>query len=171
VERVYLKNIEEKLVVMLIALLIILVFLAASLRWFGVQVAWSIDIAQLLFAWICFVGGDLALRNNKHVGVDMLTSKFPLSVQNVILLFNNLLILSFLGMLFSYGLKLCIENYQRNFNTIPVSYSTVTLSVVVGSILMLLTTIGRIKKNVSNIIQNDYSSLEKKEILDGGEII
>ncbi len=166
------KNIEEKIVVVLLALLIILVFIAASLRWFGVSVAWSIDIAQLLFVWVCFIGADLALRSNSHVGVDMLTKKLPLSIQNITLLFCNLLIFAFLIMVLFFGSKLCIENYQRNFNTIPISYSFVTLSAPVGAFLMGLTTIGRIKNNIKNIIHKDYSSLIKKETLeDGGQTL
>lgn len=163
-----LKDIEEKIVVVMLALLIILVFLAAGLRWFGLSMAWSVDIAQLLFVWVCFIGADLALRTNSHVGVDMLTKRLPLSVQNITLLFCNLLIMAFLLMVLFFGSKLCIENYQRHFNTIPISYSFVTLSAPVGALLMSLTTIGRIKDNVMNTIRKDYSSLKKQENLDGG---
>lgn len=166
-----LKKIEESIVVVLLVSLIILVFIAASLRWFGVPVAWSIDMAQLLFAWVCFIGADLAFRNDKHVGVDMLVKKFPLSIQNVILLFNSILIVIFLIMTFIYGSKLCIENYERNFNTIPVSYSLVTLSAPVGSFLMSLTVMGRIKKFITNMINKDYTSLKKKDTIDGGQIL
>lgn len=166
-----LKSIEEKIVVALLVLLIVLVFIAASLRWFGVPVAWSIDIAQLLFAWVCFIGADLALRNNKHVGVDMLVKRFPLSVQNVILLINSVLIMVFLIMTFVYGSKLCTENYARTFNTIPISYSLVTLSAPIGSFLMSLTIMGRIKKHITNIINKDYTSLKKNDMAEGGQIL
>lgn len=165
------KIIEESIVVVLLALLIILVFIAASLRWFGISVAWSIDTAQLLFVWVCFIGADLALRTNRHVGVDMLIKKFPFGIQNSINLFCNILIFGFLMIVLYFGLTLCIDNYQRHFNTIPISYSFVTGSAPVGSLLMGLTIIGRIKNNVMNIIHKDYSSLKKEQTLEGGQII
>ncbi len=59
-------KLEEYFVVIFLAALIMLVFIAAVLRWFGIGVAWSMDMAQLLFAWVCFIGADLALRQNKH---------------------------------------------------------------------------------------------------------
>lgn len=165
-----LKNIEERIVVTFLVALIVLVFIAATLRWFGVPVAWSVDIAQLLFVWVCFIGADLALRRKKHVGVEMLVDKLPLKVQNTILLINSVLIIGFLIMIFVYGTKLCIENYERNFNTIPISYSLVTLSAPVGSFLMSLTIIGRIKELITNFINKDYSSLKQKEA-EGGQVL
>lgn len=146
--------IEERVVIVLLAMLILLVFLAASLRWFGVSVAWSIDVAQLLFAWVCFVGADLALRSESHVGVDMLTQMLPLKARNIISFLLNLMILAFVVTVFYFGSKLCIQNYQRIFNTIPISYSYVTLSAPVGSFLMGWTTVVRIKKLIRGIANN-----------------
>ncbi len=66
------QKIEELFVSIGLSMLILLVFLAAVLRFFGIDMSWSTDLAQLTFAWVCFVGADLALARNKHMGVDML---------------------------------------------------------------------------------------------------
>lgn len=164
-------KIEEVVVVTLLSAVVLLVFIAALLRWFGLSVAWSIDMAQLLFVWVCFIGADLSLRIDKHIGIDMLTKKFPLKVQNIIALLNNILIMAFVLLIFYYGTKLGIKNYKRHFNTMPISYSYVTFSAPFGCLLMALTVIGRIKKNIMNFIKNDYSSLVKEEKLEGRQII
>jgi len=152
-------KLEEYFVVVFLALLILLVFFAAVFRWFGISVAWSVDAAQMLFCWVCFIGADLALRQNKHVGFDMITKKFPPTVQNIIILLNNFLMFAFCAMTVVYGTRLCIENYQRYFNTLPISYSLVTAAGPVGCALMLTTIIRRIYQNIRNFTRRDYAQL------------
>jgi TRAP-type C4-dicarboxylate transport system permease small subunit len=135
------------------------VFFAAAFRWFGVSVAWSIDIAQLLFSWICFIGADLALRTDSHVGVDILTRRLPANVRILISFILDLMVLAFVASIFYFGSVLCVQNYRRIFNTVPISYSFVTLSAPVGAFLMGLTTTVRLKTHINNII-------EKKDTLD-----
>ncbi len=157
-------KLEEYFVVVFLAALILLVFIAAVLRWFGIGVAWSMDMAQLLFAWVCFIGADLALRQNKHVGLDMLTTRLPLPVQNLLALCNNLLMLAFCGIIVFYGTTLCIQNYQRLFNTLPMSYSLVTSAGPVGCALMFTTIIRRIFQNISNFSRRDFTELHYAEL-------
>ncbi|MGB8455739.1 MAG: TRAP transporter small permease [Anaerocolumna sp.] len=153
-----------------LSLLIILVFSAAILRFFGIDMSWSTDLAQLSFAWVCFIGADLAIRKNRHMGVDMLVNKFPVKIRNIIYLFNNILMLCFLLFVVYYGTSLCITNFQRTFNTLPISYSYATASGPVGGLLMLFTVSGNIMKYIKNIIKNDYSNLIKVEA-EGGDIL
>ena len=163
------QKIEETFECVGLALLVILVFLAAALRFFGIDMSWSVDTAQLIFAWMCFIGADLAMRRNRHMGVDMLVSKFPSKVRNGILLFSNILIFIFLVIVAMYGANLCIINFQRKFNTLPISYSYATASAPIGCILMLITTSLNIKTNIMNFIKGDYSSIDKE--VEGGEVI
>ena len=69
--------IERRLSEILLLFMVVFVFIAASLRWFGYPLVWSVDLAQLLFIWISFIGADIALQNNKHIGVDILTRNLP----------------------------------------------------------------------------------------------
>ncbi|MDT8902903.1 TRAP transporter small permease [Anaeroselena agilis] len=132
-------KIEETVSEILMATIILLVFLAAMLRWFGYPIVWSVDIAQLLFGWVVFLGADMALRNNNHIGIDILIAKFPPKVQNAILLASYALIGAFLAVITVYGFYLSVINYERTFNTFELSYSYATVSVPVGCVLMLTT--------------------------------
>lgn len=163
-------SIEEKFEIVAITALILLVFFAATLRWFGIDVSWSIDVAQLLFAWICFIGADLAMRQKRHMGVDMLVKKFPIPVQNGISLFNSILMIAFLMLVLIFGVRLCIENGQRNFNTIPISYSLVTASAPTGAALMIITLMRRVKEYIMNFVKHDYTSIIKTQD-NGGEVL
>lgn len=147
-----LKGIEEKVLILLLGSLVLLVFIAACFRYFNVSIIWSVEVAQLLFAWVCFVGADLTLRSDRHIGVDLLLKKMPPRIQNFVLLFLNLLIFVFLSIIFIFGVELGVQDYQRTFNTIDISYSYVTFSVPVGAVLLGSTTIGRIRGNILYLV-------------------
>ncbi|MDR1934048.1 MAG: TRAP transporter small permease [Candidatus Accumulibacter sp.] len=132
-------KIEEFCVCIFLVLLIVLVFVAALFRSSGIDITWSVDIAQMLFAWATFLGADLALHRHKHVGVDLLVNLLPNTVQRMILFVLYLLMLVFLGIIVFYGTRLCIGNYQRFLYTLPISYSFVTAAGPVGCLLMFIT--------------------------------
>jgi TRAP-type C4-dicarboxylate transport system permease small subunit len=132
-------KIEESCVCVFLVLLIVLVFVAALFRSSGIDITWSVDIAQMLFAWATFLGADLALHKHKHVGVDLLVRRLPNVLQRYLLFFLYFLMLFFLGAIVFYGTRLCIANYQRFLYTLPISYSFVTAAAPVGCLLMFIT--------------------------------
>lgn len=143
--------------------LIFTVFAAAVLRFFGIDMSVSTDMAQLIFAWVSFIGADLAMRRDKHMGVDMLITRFPKPVLNGVYLFNYILILCFLLFAVRYGINLCIVNAARKYQTLYISYSYATASCPIGCALMCITAIKHIVQYIKNIVHKDYSSLEKQE--------
>lgn len=159
-----LNKVETWLVCAGLLILIFTVFAAAVLRFFGVDMSVSTDLAQLVFAWVSFIGADLAMRKDKHMGVDMLITRFPVKLLNGIYLFNYLLILFFLLFAVRYGINLCIVNAARKYQTLYISYSLATASCPVGCGLMCISSIKHIVKYVRNFVMNDYSSLMKKEV-------
>ena len=136
-------RIEETAARVLLAAIVVLVFLAALTRWFDYPIIWSIDIAQLFFGWICFLGADTALRQGRHIGMDVIIRLFPVRFQRAVGFFLDILSIAFLVIVIYYGFKLSIINWERRFNTIEVSYSLATLSVPVGCLLMLRTMVCR----------------------------
>ncbi|SKC82009.1 TRAP transporter small permease [Maledivibacter halophilus] len=164
------QRIEEITVCVGLSILILLVFTAATLRWFGIDMSWSVDFAQLTFSWVCFIGADLAMRHKRHMGVDILVNRFSLPVRNAIYLFNSILIMFFLVFITYYGANLSIINFQRTFNTLPISYSFVTISAPIGCLLMLYTNTKRLVEYISNIIKHDYRGIIQED-KEGGETI
>ena len=143
-------EIKKNIAGFLLLCIVILVFVAAILRWIGISVAWSIDIAQLLFVWVSFLGADVALGEHKHIGVDIITKKLSPRLGQIILLINYIVMIIFLSLIVYYGTMLSINNYSRSYNTIPISYSLATFSAPFGSLLMLITII----KNIKDIFFN-----------------
>ncbi len=137
---------EEKLGKFLFALIIVLVFMAAALRFMGISIAWSIEISQLFFGWITFLGADLALRKKEHIGIDVIVKLFSEKIQTGIYLLHYLVISIFLLVVIYYGFQLTFNNWARSFHTINLSYSFATMSVPIGSALMVRTVIEKVIK-------------------------
>ncbi|MDR0671302.1 MAG: TRAP transporter small permease [Oscillospiraceae bacterium] len=131
---------EFVIALVMTAAIIVLVFLSAVLRTVRLPIVWSVDVAQLLFVWICSLGADVALKHKAHIGVDLLVRKFPTKLQNAVTLGSYFLIIAFLMFIMYYGVGLCFENYLRKYQTLKVSYSLGTAAVPVGCFFMLLTT-------------------------------
>jgi TRAP-type C4-dicarboxylate transport system permease small subunit len=135
---------EEKIASFFMGSIILLVFIAGMLRCVGHPVSWSVDMAQLLFVWASFLGADLALRSERHIGVDIVVRALPQKIKKIITFCSYILISVFLLFVIVYGISLSMENYLRRFNGMNLSFAWATMSAPIGCALMLSTMIGKI---------------------------
>jgi TRAP-type C4-dicarboxylate transport system permease small subunit len=132
----FLGKIEYAIGAILLAIITFLVFIAAVMRFFGHPLIWSVDLAQMLFIWLCFLGATRAMRERVHLGVDFLVRLFPFAARRLIESALALLFIAFLLVLAYEGYKLTMLNWQRVFGDSGLSYAWVTISVPAGSILL-----------------------------------
>lgn len=136
-----------------------LIFTAAVARSIHHPLVWAMDAATFLFAWCVFLSADVAMRNNKLVSIDMFVKLLPPKIRFYIKLFNQIVIIIFLSALIGYGTWLSYITRFRTFQGIPgFSYTWVTISVPIGSLLMLITSIRQIREEYRNIKKNSASS-------------
>jgi TRAP-type C4-dicarboxylate transport system permease small subunit len=139
--------------------LVALVFMSAILRFFRLSMSWNIDLALFLLAWTAFLGADIAWRSGQLMGVDLVTRRFPLKVQKIITILVYLVIMSALVLITVFGIRLAMVERVRTYQSIPIPYSLMTISLVVAALSMILSTILKIKRCIINF--------NKKEI-EGG---
>lgn len=131
-----LAQIEFAAAALLLAAIVGLVFVAAILRFFDHPLIWSVDMAQLLFIWLCFLGATRAMRQKGHIGIDLLVRRLGLRRRFLLELAVSVLILLFLGTLTVEGRKLTLLNHERQFGDSGLSYAWVTIAVPVGSVML-----------------------------------
>jgi TRAP-type C4-dicarboxylate transport system permease small subunit len=136
-------------------LLIAMVFLAAVLRFFRFSMAWNIDLALLLLAWTAFLGADIAWRSGQLVGVDLVTRNLPSGLQKIIQLIIFITISCALIIIIVYGTRLALTERLRRFQSLPIPYSLVTMSLVTAATSMLLSTILKIRRCIKSFGQED----------------
>lgn len=129
-------QIEFAIAAVILAVTTFLVFIAAVMRFFGQPLIWSVDLAQLLFIWLCFIGAARAMREKGHLGVDLIVRMLPhrrrLAVETAV----TLLVLAFLLVLAVEGAKLTWLNRQRVYGDSGLSYAFVTIAVPVGCLML-----------------------------------
>lgn len=128
----------------LLAVITVLVFIAAVMRFFGHPLIWSVDLAQLLFIWLCFIGATRAMRQRLHLGVDFLIALLSRRNRLYVETALTLVFIAFLAVLAWEGYKLTMLNWERLFGDSGLSYAWVTIAVPFGSVLLSLAMIGNL---------------------------
>ncbi len=153
-------KIEETLVGITFVSIVVLIFSAAFFRQFDMPIVWADDIAKFLFSWTAFLGADVAMRYSRLVGVDILVRKLPRKTAKIIQLIVFALIIILLASFVFYGTRLSIESVDRSFQTLSnISYSIVTASLPVASLLMILTASLKVTQIIKNFKDDDYEVL------------
>lgn len=138
---------EEIIAGVFLVTIMCLIFGSGVARSVGHPVSWGMDMATFLFAWTAFFSADVALRLDRHIRVEALVKVLPKKAQRAIGLLNYAIILGFLAFLLVYGVTLAYGSRFRTFQGIPgFSYMWVTLSVPLGSLLLLVTSIRKGKE-------------------------
>jgi len=129
-------QIELAICVILLAIITGLVFVAAITRFFGHPLVWSVDLAQLLFIWVCFLGADKAMREKTHLGMEVPIKYLPYKHRLWVELACSAIVLVFLAVLIVKGYDLTLLNVERTFGDSTLSYGWVTAAVPVGCALI-----------------------------------
>ena len=108
----------------------------------GYPLNWTGDAATALFAWACFLCADIAWRRNSLMSIELVTARLPPRGQRILRFANYLLICAFLLYVVGMGTFLSWISRARSFQGTPeISYSWVTMSMPVGGLLLLATTV------------------------------
>ena len=138
---------EAVIAAALLILMVALIFLGAVARVLGYPLNWTIDFATAFFAWACFLCADVAWRRNSLMSIDFAVNRIPEKARKALRLVNYFIISAFLVYLMVMGTWLAWASRARSFQGIPeISYAWVTMSAAVGGLLLLLTTILKVKE-------------------------
>src|SRR5687768_6961251 len=130
----------------LLVLMVLLIFLGGVARVLGYPLNWSTDFATAFFAWACFLCADIAWRRNTLMAIEFLPARLPAAAQKALRIVNYAIIGAFLVYLIVMGAWLAWTSRERSFQGIPeISYSWVTASAVVGALLLLVTTVLKVR--------------------------
>lgn len=145
------QRVEFAFAVLLLALIVVLVGAAAAARAVGSPIIWSIEIAQLLFAWLAMVAADLALQQDRHIGMSLLLDLLPPSFRGYAEAFNILVLIALVGFLAIYALKNTVLMHPRLIGATQMNASLIHASMAVGLLLMLRTLLVHFYRSVRTL--------------------
>lgn len=121
----------------MLMIMVALVFANAAGRYlFGAGIAASEEIARLVFVWIIFLGGVLAVRERSHVGVDMLVKRLPPLGRRLCFAVTNLLILYGLWLFAVGSWQQVIVGLNSRLPVTNISLATFAAAGLVSSVAM-----------------------------------
>ena len=144
---------EQQIAMVLLAAITVLVFVSALTRTFGYPINWAQDAALIMFAWLAFIGGDIALHSTGLIGIDLIVRRFPKVFQKGIDILFKIVMLVFLAVLVIYGYQYVLTGYKRLITTLNVSYAFVTASVPVGAVLMINSVSINLVKSIKTTVE------------------
>lgn len=104
-ELVYVR-LNQALIGLMMAVMFVLVFTNVVTRYgFGFSIAWAEEVASFLMIWVTFLGAGLALREGRHVAIDILQDRRPDAARRALRFALAVIILVFLGLLVWFGVQ------------------------------------------------------------------
>lgn len=102
----------------MLAVMVALVFGNVVLRYvFGSGIASAEEISRLMFVWLVFLGATLALRQHKHLGLELIQARLPRSWRRACAVVGHLLML--------YALWLFVSGSWTQLKIGLTTYSTI----------------------------------------------
>lgn len=135
------RRLEYACASLLLAAIVALVGIAAVSRAMGSPIIWSIEIAQLLFVWLCMLAADLALQENRHFGLIVLLEKLTAERRRLMEIANLAIMICLVVFLFFYAWKNAVLMHPRLLGATQMNGSLIHTSMVVGLALLARTMI------------------------------
>jgi TRAP-type C4-dicarboxylate transport system permease small subunit len=132
-------NIVEGTAAALVVALAIVVFLQVFNRFvLKTPLAWSEELAMLLFQWVAFLGAAIGVKRWRHFGIELVVKLLPEKTRHRIELLIPLIMGVVALMMITEGIKLLSFNKNRFYSTMNLSYIWPYLAIPVSGCLMIL---------------------------------
>jgi len=134
-----LNRIETACAAILLTAVVLLVGAGSVARAMGSPIIWSIEVAQLLFLWLCIFSIDLALQQDRHFGLSILLDNVSPSVRKAIEIINIVVLIGLLTYLLQFAWKNMVLMHPRLDGALQTPGSYFHASMLVGFLLMIRT--------------------------------
>jgi TRAP-type C4-dicarboxylate transport system permease small subunit len=99
--------------------------------------AWSEDLAMLLYQWVVFVGASLGVKRMRHFGIELVVRQFPERWRHRIELATPLVMLVVAVVMVVQGYNILTLNMNRIYSTMNLSYVWAFLPIPLGGVLII----------------------------------
>ena len=124
------------------------VFTRYVLNWSN---AWTEPAAIMLMSWFIFLGSAVGIRENYHLGFDVLLYVLPKSGKKYLRTISDLVVLAFAFGMVIYGMQLVLLSWAAKMPTLGVPEGSKYIPLVAGGVLIVLFSLERIVLRWSGI--------------------
>jgi TRAP-type C4-dicarboxylate transport system permease small subunit len=122
-------GIDFLLAALLVAVTLV-VFLQVFFRYvMNAPLSWPEEAARIMIVWLSFVGGYMAMREDKHLGFGLLVGKLPVAWQRAVGVAGRVFVLIFLLVVVREGYAFAASNID-----VPMPYTDISTGLWVYSV-------------------------------------
>ncbi len=135
----YVYTLETGLLVILLGVMGLVLLLQVIFRYFlHTPLLWSEELARYLQVWITFGGIGFGIRHKSHVAMSLLKNRLPSSVQHLLGMVANTIIITCLILLLPTAWNFTAYQNRILSSTLRLPMSAVASAVLVGSLISIL---------------------------------
>jgi TRAP-type C4-dicarboxylate transport system permease small subunit len=132
----YLLMANRGIIFLMMAVMATLVFVNVVTRYvFNFSIIWAEEVSQYLMIWIAYLGAGLALREGRHVAVEMLQDRLPPVLGRRLRMAIGGLVLAFLGAVTVLGFQFALFVWSQETPVLNISLGIPSLAIPIGSLL------------------------------------
>jgi len=121
---------------LMMAVMATLVFVNVVTRYvFNFSIIWAEEVSQYLMIWIAYLGAGLALREGRHVAVEMLQDRLPTALGRRLRMAVGGLVLIFLGVVTVLGFQFAVFVWNQETPVLNISLGIPSLAIPIGALL------------------------------------
>jgi len=137
--RKVLSNIVEGVAAILVVALAVVVFLQVFNRYvLKAPLAWSEDLAMLLFQWVTFLGAAIGVKRMSHFGIELVMRNLPEKIHRAIEYIVPVLVGIVALIMITEGIELLSYNRSRIYSSMNLSYTWAYLPIPISGCLMII---------------------------------
>lgn len=134
-----LENLVESACMVLVVALAVVVFLQVFNRFvLKAPLAWSEDLAMLLFQWVAFLGAAVGIKRMRHFGIELVVKKMSPKARRGIEILIPFIVGIVAVTMITEGYKLIQFNTNRIYSSMELSYVWAYLPIPVSGALIII---------------------------------
>jgi TRAP-type transport system small permease protein len=127
---------NRAIIFLMMAVMTTLVFVNVVTRYvFNFSIIWAEEVSQYLMIWIAYLGAGLALREGRHVALEMLHDRLPEAFSRRVRMAVGGLVLAFLGAVTVLGFQFAVFVWNQETPVLNISLGIPSLAIPIGSLL------------------------------------
>ena len=132
-------TVNQWIVIIMMAVMATLVFTNVVCRYIlSFSIVWAEEVSQYLMVWVAFLSAGLALRQGRHVAIELLQDHLPSTARKVTRHLVALLLIVFMGILIVLGFQFARFAWDQETPVLNIPLGIPYLAVPIGALLLLI---------------------------------
>ena len=99
------------------------------------SIIWAEEVSQYLMIWIAYLGAGLALREGRHVALELLHDSLPVALGRKLRMVVGGFVLVFLGAVTVLGFQFAVFVWSQETPVLNISLGIPSLAIPIGTLL------------------------------------